>query len=68
MPALSELLEDESIDVLLAVIDAIGAIGGPEAAEQLERVSTHPEGSIRAAVEEAREAAGFADDALGSGA
>ncbi len=68
LPALGELLEDESIDVLVAVIEAIGEIGGPEAAEQLERVSTHPEGSIRAAVQDAREAAGFADDALGLGA
>lgn len=68
LPALSELLEDQSVEVLLAVIDAIGEIGGPEAAEQLERVSTHPDSSIRAAVQDALEAAVFGDDALGLGA
>ena len=68
LPALAELLEDESIEVLIAVIEAVGEIGGPEAVEQLERVSTHPDSSIRAAVQDALEAAVFADDALGLGA
>ena len=68
LPALSELLEDESLDVLVAAIGAIGEIGGPEAAEQLERVSTHPDGSVRAVVQDALETAVFTDDALGFGA
>ena len=67
LPALSELLEDESIEVLVAVLEAIGEIGGPEAVEQLDRVATHPDGSVRAAAQEAREAAVFADGPLGFG-
>ena len=65
VPALSELLDDESLEVVLATIEALGEIGGPEVAEQLERVSTHPDNEVRLAVQTAVESAAFTDDPMG---
>ena len=65
VPALAELLDDESLEVVLATIEALGGIGGPDGAEQLERVSTHPDHEVRLAVQAAVETAAFADDPMG---
>ncbi len=65
VPALAELLEDESWEVVVAAVEALGEIGGPEAVEQLQQAVTHPDSTVRAAVQSAIEAAAFSDDPMG---
>jgi HEAT repeat protein len=53
VPQLAELIYDDDIDVQLAVIHALGTIGGAEARECLELCMDDEEDAIRLAAEEA---------------
>lgn len=62
---LGELLDDESLDVVEAAATALGEIGGEGAEDRLQPYASHPDSSVREAVQIGIQAARFADDPLG---
>ena len=64
VPSLGDLLEDESEEVVLTAVAALGQIGGRLALEALDRVRTHPDAEIRDGALAAREEAALLDDPL----
>ena len=65
VPSLRDLLEDESLDVVLAAVAALGEIGGPLALEALAAASTHPEAEVRDAARAVSERTAILADPLG---
>ena len=65
VPELVQLFEDESGDVVRTALNALGQIGGSEAGEHLRLMLTHPDTEMRAAAQEAVDAAVFMEDPLG---
>ena len=73
-PPLLDLLDEDlaEIDVMIAAVRALGAIGGEEAIERLTQLRTHPDEQLRDAAHEAIEEAalleGDLDDGFGAAA
>ena len=65
VPSLRDLLEDESLDVVLTAVAALGEIGGPLALEALAAASTHPEAEVRDAARAVSERTAILADPLG---
>ena len=65
VPSLRDLLTDESPEVVLTAVAALGEIGGALALEALESVRTHPEAEVRDAAEAAGQQAAILDDPMG---
>ena len=64
VPTLQDLLEDESLEVVLTAVAALGEIGGALALEALESVRTHPEVAVRDASQAAGQTAALIDDPM----
>jgi HEAT repeat protein len=62
VPKLSELTEDNDVQVSLCAVEAMGKIGGTQAKEALQRCLDSPSESIRDAAHEALQELGFWED------
>ena len=63
-PMLLELFDDPSAseELIRAAVSALGEIGSEEAVEELERLRTHPDPSVRATAQSALDTATWGDD------
>ena len=63
-PLLLELLDDPSAseELIQGAVAALGEIGSEEAVEELERLRTHPDPTVRATAQSALESATWSDD------
>ena len=59
---LADMLNDDDPEVLSAVISALGMIGGEDAVDHLSRIDVDESDALAEAIEEALEAARYADD------
>ena len=64
---LIDLLDEDlsEIEVVIAVVRALGQIGGEDAMERLAELRTHPDEELREAAHEALEEAALLEDDLG---